>query len=139
MVLTMLDGCIHDGHIVKEPYDYIPIWLYRNFDDPGIRNPFMRIGNRHFASILGPPNALFNHDPARHTPGNVQMKTDGQFYSADSFHVYNVQAHAHRSASESVQGIVPLDNHIYLAVPGDNVYTAALRHHPYTEEDCRLS
>lgn len=58
------------------------------------------------------------------------MKRDGQFYSADSFQVYNVQAHDHRSAinTEYEQGNFPVDNHIYVAVAGDKMYSTTLQH-----------
>lgn len=140
MVLTLHDGCICHGHITGRSRNEIPVWLHYNAEHPDFHMVFIRMNKSHFVATLNLPHVLFTHDPANHNPMNVQMNIEnGQYYSANSFQAYNVSQHNHHDGNEYFPGDFPLDNHIYVAVPEDKVYSAVLQHQPYHRDNDRQS
>lgn len=133
MVLKMYDGCISDGLILGFPPTEIPAWLRHPMVNHNQIRVFIRLQKWHFRAALIQPHALFEHDPARHTPMNVQMNIPmvGQFYTADSFQPYNVSQIENHSAYDLFPSNFPLGDNIFVAVPEDRVYIAALQHQPY--------
>lgn len=131
LVVTMRDGSTFDGTLVKRPELQVPFWMYHN----GMRAlhyfVFVRLADHHFTSMLNKQHVLPDHDPAQHGPTSVKINIkDCLFYSTNFFQVYNVKEHDHRSANDTFHGNFPLNYHIYLAVPENYVYSAALQHHP---------
>lgn len=134
MSIRMHNGCISDGNILGFAPNHIEMWLHDNGVHPNDDyNIFIRRAECHFVGFSNGPYAIFQHDPARHTPRIAQINIgNGEYYLADSFQVYNISQHHHHNGSKDNPSDFPPDNHIYVAVPGDKVYSAPLQRQPYT-------
>lgn len=130
IVLTMRDGSTSYGTLVERPALEIPFWMYSHEVHPMLYFIFVRIADRHFASVLNKKLVLPDHDPAQNDPMKAQINIgNSQFYLAESFEVYNVKDHVHCSAYGNFPGNFPPNNHIYLTIPRNNVYSSVLNCH----------
>lgn len=128
----MRDGSTYYGNIHEYPNQNVPFWLRPQEESPLGLFIFIRTArNQHFASSLIPLHLQPNHNPIQHGPTNILMRIENnQFYAANNFHVYPVEEHEHESTyKDIIPGDFPANNHIYLAVPYDNVYSSVLQDH----------
>lgn len=127
IVVTMRDGSTSYGTLVERPALEIPFWMYCDEMHPTLYFIFIRIADRHFATVLN--KKLVDNDLAENGPMDVQINIgNGQCYSAESFQAYNVKEHVRCSAYGNFPGNFPTNNHIYVSVPRDQVYSSVLEY-----------
>lgn len=131
-LLKMQDNFTFNGFLAPKCAIHIPSWMRPDAEEPDNHYLFLRIANRHFVAFLRWLEPLRRFNSTVNGPRSLMVNIkDGQFYTANSFRVYDVQNHNHRSGIERLNfpGDFPPNDHVYVKFRSGPVYSSPIRYH----------